>query len=70
MSRTTPLPRVLSGMRPTGRLHLGNYMGVLFNWVRLQQDYDCIFCIVDLHAITVPQDPAELRNSTQKPAWP
>jgi tryptophanyl-tRNA synthetase len=51
-SRSTPRPRVLSGMRPTGRLHLGNYMGALFNWVHLQQDYDCFFFIADLHALT------------------
>ena len=51
-SRSTPRPRVLSGMRPTGRLHLGNYMGALYNWVHLQQDYDCYFFIADLHALT------------------
>ena len=51
-SRTAPRPRVLSGMRPTGRLHLGNYMGALNNWVHLQQDYDCYFFIADLHALT------------------
>ncbi len=44
--------RVLSGMRPTGKLHLGNYMGALYNWVRLQHDYDCFFFIADLHALT------------------
>lgn len=44
--------RVLSGMRPTGRLHLGNYMGALYNWVRLQDEYDCFFFIADLHALT------------------
>lgn len=49
---STPRPRVLSGMRPTGRLHLGNYMGALRNWVRLQQDYDCFFFIADIHALT------------------
>jgi tryptophanyl-tRNA synthetase len=53
--------RVFSGMQPTGNLHIGNYLGALKNWVRIQQDYECIFCIVDLHAITVYQDPAELR---------
>lgn len=51
-TRTTPRPRVLSGMRPTGRLHLGNYMGALHNWVKLQQDYDCYFFIADMHALT------------------
>jgi tryptophanyl-tRNA synthetase len=53
--------RVFSGMQPTGNLHIGNYLGALKNWVRIQNDYECIFCIVDLHAITVYQDPAELR---------
>jgi tryptophanyl-tRNA synthetase len=53
--------RVFSGMQPTGNLHIGNYLGALKNWVRIQQDYDCIFCIVDLHAVTVYQDPAQLR---------
>jgi tryptophanyl-tRNA synthetase len=56
--------RIFSGIQPTGNLHLGNYLGAVRNWVRLQRDFDCIFCIVDLHAITVPQDPAELRAST------
>src|SRR6202789_81199 len=51
-SRSAPRPRVLSGMRPTGKLHLGNYMGALNNWVHLQQDYDCYFFIADLHALT------------------
>ena len=53
--------RVFSGMQPSGNLHIGNYLGALKNWVRIQNDYECIFCIVDLHAITVYQDPAELR---------
>jgi len=53
--------RVFSGMQPTGNLHIGNYLGALKNWVRIQQDYECIFCIVDLHAVTLYQDPAELR---------
>jgi tryptophanyl-tRNA synthetase len=48
-------------MQPSGNLHIGNYLGALKNWVRIQNDYECIFCIVDLHAITVPQNPAELR---------
>ena len=54
-------PRVLSGMQPSGNLHIGNYLGALKNWVKIQSDYECIFCIVDLHAITVPQDPEQLR---------
>src|SRR5437667_11126957 len=53
--------RVLSGMQPTGNLHIGNYLGALKNWVKIQYDYECIFCIVDLHAITIHQDPKELR---------
>jgi tryptophanyl-tRNA synthetase len=48
-------------MQPSGNLHIGNYLGALRNWVRIQSDYECIFCIVDLHAITVYQDPAALR---------
>jgi len=48
-------------MQPSGNLHIGNYLGALKNWVRVQADYECIFCIVDLHAVTVYQDPAELR---------
>jgi tryptophanyl-tRNA synthetase len=53
--------RVFSGMQPTGNLHIGNYLGALKNWVRIQHDYECIFCIVDLHAITVFQEPLQLR---------
>ena len=48
-------------MQPTGNLHIGNYLGALKNWVRIQHDYECIFCIVDLHAITMFQEPAQLR---------
>jgi len=54
-------PRVLSGVQPSGNLHIGNYLGALANWVRIQHDYESIFCIVDLHAITVYQEPSELR---------
>jgi tryptophanyl-tRNA synthetase len=53
--------RVFSGMQPTGNLHIGNYLGALKNWVRIQHDYECIFCIVDLHAITMFQEPPQLR---------
>jgi tryptophanyl-tRNA synthetase len=53
--------RVFSGMQPSGNLHIGNYLGALKNWVRIQPEYECIFCIVDLHAITLYQDPSELR---------
>jgi tryptophanyl-tRNA synthetase len=48
---------VFSGLQPTGNIHIGNYLGALRNWVALQEDFDCIYCVVDLHAITVPQDP-------------
>jgi tryptophanyl-tRNA synthetase len=53
--------RVFSGVQPSGNLHIGNYLGAIKNFVKLQHDYECIFCVVDLHAITVYQDPAELR---------
>jgi tryptophanyl-tRNA synthetase len=57
--------RVLSGMRPTGKLHLGNYMGALYNWVRLQHEYECYFFIADLHALTSDYaDTSQLRQST------
>jgi tryptophanyl-tRNA synthetase len=49
-------------MQPSGNLHIGNYLGALKNWVRIQSDYECIFCIVDLHAVTVYQEPAALRQ--------
>ncbi len=57
-------PVVLTCAQPTGRLHLGNYLGAVLNWGRMQQDYDCFFGIVDQHAITVEQVPAELRDNT------
>lgn len=56
--------RILSGAQPTGELHLGNYIGALKNWVALQEEYESFFCIVNLHAITLPQNPAELRKKT------
>ncbi len=56
--------RIFSGVQPTGNLHLGNYLGAIKNWVSLQKDFECIFCIVDLHAITTKQDPKELENNT------
>ncbi len=58
--------RIFSGVQPTGNLHLGNYLGAIKNWVAMQANYDCIYCIVDLHAITVPQDPAALRANTRE----
>jgi tryptophanyl-tRNA synthetase len=62
--QATDKPRVFSGIQPSGGLHIGNYLGAIRNWVRDQDKYDNIFCIVDLHAITVPQDPAALRENT------
>ena len=58
--------RIFSGIQPTGNLHLGNYLGAIKNWVNLQRDIPSIFSIVDLHAITVPQDPMKLRDSTHE----
>ncbi len=60
--------RIFSGIQPSGDLHLGNYLGAIRNWVRLQGDYEAIYCIVDLHAITVPQEPKELRAKTYEVA--
>lgn len=56
------MKRVFSGVQPTGNIHLGNYLGALKQFVELQDDNECIYCIVDLHSITVPQDPKELRS--------
>ena len=53
-------------MQPSGNLHIGNYLGALKNWVRIQHDYECIFCIVDLHAVTLYQEPAELRAKIEE----
>jgi tryptophanyl-tRNA synthetase len=60
--------RIFSGVQPTGNLHLGNYLGAIRNWVALQHDFECIFCIVDLHALTLPQDPTVLREATREVA--
>jgi len=62
MEDNTERPVLLSGIQPTGRLMIGNYLGAIKNWVAMQKDHDCLFMLVDLHAITVPQDPAELRT--------
>jgi tryptophanyl-tRNA synthetase len=62
------MQRVFSGVQPTGNLHLGNYLGAIRNWVGLQHDHECIFCVVDLHAITVWQEPRELRQATREVA--
>lgn len=56
------MKRVFSGVQPTGNLHLGNYLGALKQFVELQEDHECIYCIVDMHAITVPQDPKVLKT--------
>ncbi|MEX2615277.1 MAG: tryptophan--tRNA ligase [Alphaproteobacteria bacterium] len=60
------MDRIFSGVQPTGNLHLGNYLGAIRNFVRLQEGNECIYCVVDLHAITVWQDPEELRQSTRE----
>lgn len=60
--------RVLSGVQPTGNLHLGNYLGAIRNFVALQESHQCLYCVVDLHAITVFQDPAELAANTREVA--
>jgi tryptophanyl-tRNA synthetase len=58
--------RVLSGIQPTGSPHIGNYLGALKNWAKIQYDYDSIFCIVDLHAVTIYQNPSELRTKIEE----
>ncbi|WP_069649975.1 tryptophan--tRNA ligase [Caloranaerobacter ferrireducens] len=55
---------ILSGIKPSGELTLGNYLGAIKNWIKLQDEYECFYCIVDLHAITVPQVPKDLRRNT------
>jgi tryptophanyl-tRNA synthetase len=60
--------RIFSGMQPTRQLHLGNYLGALRNWVALQDRFECIYCVVDLHALTLPQDPEVLRANTREVA--
>ncbi len=60
--------RIFSGFQPTGNLHLGNYLGAIRAWVDMQHQYESLFCIVDLHAITVPQDPAKLRAAIRETA--
>jgi tryptophanyl-tRNA synthetase len=56
--------KIFSGMQPSGSLTLGNYLGALKNWVALQDEYDCYYCVVDMHAITVPKEPKDLRKNT------
>lgn len=60
--------RIFSGIQPTGNLHLGNYLGALKNWVRLQDEYQCIYCVVDMHAITIWQNPDELKSAIREVA--
>ena len=60
------MPRVFSGIQPTGELHLGNYLGAVRRWVQDQHDHDALYCVVDLHALTLPQDPAVLRAKTHE----
>lgn len=62
------MKRVFSGIQPTGNIHIGNYLGALKQFVELQEDNDCIYCIVDLHSITVPQDPKKLKENIRNVA--
>ena len=59
-------PLVFSGVQPTGNLHLGNYLGAIRRFAQLQASHDCIYCVVDQHAITIWQDPAELISATRE----
>ena len=68
MTRNQQKPRVFSGIQPSGNLTIGNYLGALRQWVAEQKVYDCFFCVVDLHAITAPQDPVQLRAKTREVA--
>ncbi|PKO03738.1 MAG: tryptophan--tRNA ligase [Chloroflexi bacterium HGW-Chloroflexi-5] len=61
--------RVFSGARPTGRQHIGNYLGAIKNYVDMQEDYDCVYCIVDLHALTTLETTRDLRQNTLEMAW-
>jgi tryptophanyl-tRNA synthetase len=60
------VPRVFSGIQPTGELHLGNYLGAVRRWVEAQHEHDALYCVVDLHALTLPQDPAVLRAKVRE----
>ena len=62
------MKRIFSGIQPSGNLQLGNYLGAIRNWARMQKEYDCIFCVVDLHAITVKQNPKELKKNIRETA--
>ena len=61
--------RVFSGARPTGRQHIGNYFGAISNYIKLQEEYDCVYCIVDLHALTTLETTRDLRQNTLEMAW-
>src|SRR5205085_4805747 len=63
-----PMARVLSGIQPTGDLHLGNYLGAVRHWAQDQHEADAYFCVVDLHALTIPREPGELRAKTAETA--
>jgi len=63
---TAAKPRVFSGMQPTHTLHLGNYLGAMVNWIRMQETHECIYCVVDLHAITIFQNPKELTGNIRE----
>ncbi|MFQ5613318.1 MAG: tryptophan--tRNA ligase [Anaerolineae bacterium] len=67
-NQPTSKKRVFSGIQPSGNLHIGNYLGAIKNWVEMQHQYENVFCVVDLHAITIPQDPAELRAKIREVA--
>lgn len=58
--------RIFSGIQPTGGMHIGNYLGAVSQWLKLQEQHECFFCVVDLHAITIPQDPEELNKATKE----
>ncbi len=66
MQKTKTKTRVFSGVQPTGNLHLGNYLGAITKFVALQAEHECLYCVVDLHAITVFQDPDELTKNTRE----
>jgi tryptophanyl-tRNA synthetase len=66
---TTKKGRVFSGARPTGRQHIGNYFGAISNYVKMQEEYDCVYCIVDLHALTTLETTKDLRQNTLEMAW-
>ena len=61
--------RIFSGIQPSGELTLGSYMGAIKNWVSLQEEYDCLYCIVDMHAITVRQDPGRPAPPLASTSW-